>query len=106
VGGRWVGSHRPGRGLSLRQTRGPLEHGPSMPEGRGRWSGDHSCLWIAGLVGFRGMVLAEIVQACAGIRSMALWRSCRPVQACGAQSGRAEIMQTCADLRGMARWRS
>jgi hypothetical protein len=27
------------------------------------------------------------------------WRSCRPVKACGVQSGRAEIVQACAGLR-------
>jgi hypothetical protein len=36
VGGRWVGSHGSmGRGLSLRQTSGSLEHGPGIPEGCG-----------------------------------------------------------------------
>jgi hypothetical protein len=34
VGSRWVLSHGPtGGGLSLRQTSGPLEHGPGVPEG-------------------------------------------------------------------------
>jgi hypothetical protein len=39
------------------------------------------CLWIASLLDFRGMVLEEIVQACAGVRGTA-WQShadlCRP----------------------------
>jgi hypothetical protein len=36
VGSRWVGSHGPtGGGLLLRQTSGPLECGPGMPEGHG-----------------------------------------------------------------------
>jgi hypothetical protein len=34
----------------------------------GQRIGDHACLWIAGLTGFRGMVLVEIMQTCAGIR--------------------------------------
>jgi hypothetical protein len=31
------------------------------------WSGDPVCLWIAGLAGFRGKVLAKIMQACADL---------------------------------------
>jgi hypothetical protein len=67
VGDRWVVSHRSmGAGLSLRRTSRPLEHGSGVPEGQ---SGDHACLWIAGLVGFKGMLPAEIAQACAGLRA-------------------------------------
>jgi hypothetical protein len=36
AGSRWVGSQGPtGGDLSLRQTSGPLECGPGMPEGHG-----------------------------------------------------------------------
>jgi hypothetical protein len=34
-----------------------------------QWSGDPACLWMARLAGFRGKVLAEIVQAYAGVRA-------------------------------------
>jgi hypothetical protein len=44
-------------------------------------SGDPACLWIASLAGFGSMVLAEIMQACAGVRGATQWRSWRPVQA-------------------------
>jgi hypothetical protein len=44
-------------------------------KGMGRWSGDPVCLWIAGSAGFRGMVPVEILQACAGMRGAAQWRS-------------------------------
>jgi hypothetical protein len=44
-------------------------------------SGDPACLWIASLAGFRDMVPAEILQACAGVRGTAQQRSWRPVQA-------------------------
>jgi hypothetical protein len=66
--------------------------GLACMKGVGQRSGDHSCPWIAGLAGFRGMVPAEIMQACVGVRGVgqqngngadlcrpevvALWRSC------------------------------
>jgi hypothetical protein len=69
AGGRWVVSHGPmGRGLLLRRTRVPLDRGPGVPEGYGLAEWDCLCLWIASLAGFRGMILAEIVQACASMR--------------------------------------
>jgi hypothetical protein len=61
VGGRWVGFHRPTGGGLLRQTSGPLEHGPGVPDGHGTAEWRSACLWIAGLAGFRGTVLVEIV---------------------------------------------
>jgi hypothetical protein len=76
-------------------------------------SGDRACLWIAGLVGFSGMVPAEIMQDCVGMRGAGwlsgdcaglcrseyaarwrLWVCGSPAQqALGAWPGRAEIMQ-------------
>jgi hypothetical protein len=40
-------------------------------KGVGQQSGDSECLWIASLASFRGTVLEEIVQACAGLGGMA-----------------------------------
>jgi hypothetical protein len=50
-------------------------------KGARRWSGDPACLWIAGLAGFRGTILEEIMQTFAGVRGTAQQRSWRPVQA-------------------------
>jgi hypothetical protein len=47
----------------------------------GRLYGDPACLWIARLAGFKGTVLVQIMQACAGMRDAAQWRSWRAVQA-------------------------
>jgi hypothetical protein len=49
-------------------------------KGTGQQSGDPECLWIACLVGFRGIVPMEIMQACAGVRGTAQWRLWMSVQ--------------------------
>jgi hypothetical protein len=70
--GMWVGSHGPvGGGLSLRQSNGPLEHGPDYLKGVGlaEWrtcvpvdcwlggslgcgpGGGCACIWIACMAG-------------------------------------------------------
>jgi hypothetical protein len=50
-------------------------------KGVGQESGDPVCLWIADLVDFRGTDPAEILQACAAMRSTAHLRSWRSVKA-------------------------
>jgi hypothetical protein len=63
----WMGSHRPmGGGLWLRQTCGPLEHGPGVPEGH--------------------RLREEILHVCGlpAWQTLGTWswqRSCRPMQA-------------------------
>jgi hypothetical protein len=67
-------------------------------------------LWIASLAGFRGKVVAEIVQAYADVRGVALQRSCKPVQVWGAWPNGKEIVHVwipiLAGLIGMAQQRS
>jgi hypothetical protein len=56
-------------------------------KGMGQQIGYHPCMWIASLAGFRGTVLAEIGQACAGL--------CRP-EGCGL----VEIVNVCPSRLG------
>jgi hypothetical protein len=95
----WVGSHGPtAEAFCLGKLVGLWSIGQACQNGVGQQSGDHLCLWISGLAGFRGMVEAEIMQTFAGMRGVALWRLCKPVQAWGVLPDRVEIMQACVGL--------